>query len=62
MTLNLMTLVGYLVAVFTLGEEMVASKTIIISLIVMALYVFNKYETKQEESVTKGISLNVQEI
>ncbi|MCW8349248.1 DMT family transporter [Vibrio sp. ZSDZ65] len=54
MALNLMPLVGYLVAVLTLGEEMVLSKTIIVSLIVVALYIFTKYETKDtpEETIT----------
>ncbi|MGF1724340.1 DMT family transporter [Photobacterium nomapromontoriensis] len=59
MALNLMPLVGYLVAVFTLGEEMVLSKTIIVSLIVVALYVFTKYETKVP--VSKAPELNAQE-
>lgn len=48
MALNLMPLVGYLVAVLTLGEQMAMGKTIIVSLIVVALYVFTKYETKEE--------------
>ncbi|EOA8958838.1 EamA family transporter [Vibrio harveyi] len=48
MALNLMPLVGYLVAVLTLGEQMAMGKTIIVSLIVIALYVFTKYETKEE--------------
>ncbi|EHA1080651.1 DMT family transporter [Photobacterium damselae] len=57
MALNLMPLVGYVVAILTLGEEMHLSKTIIVSLIVVALYVFTKYETreteKQKSSATK---------
>ncbi|MGF1685112.1 DMT family transporter [Photobacterium japonica] len=47
MALNLMPLVGYVVAVMTLGEEMVLSKTIVVSLIVVALYIFTKFETKE---------------
>ncbi|PSU44250.1 EamA family transporter [Photobacterium frigidiphilum] len=49
MALNLMPLVGYLVAVMTLGEEMVLGKTIVVSLIVVALYVFTKFETKETD-------------
>ncbi|MFB1077739.1 DMT family transporter [Photobacterium damselae] len=49
MALNLMPLVGYVVAILTLGEEMHLSKTIIVSLIVVALYVFTKYETRETE-------------
>ncbi|MGF1874589.1 DMT family transporter [Photobacterium frigidiphilum] len=49
MALNLMPLVGYLVAVMTLGEEMVLGKTIVVSLIVVALYVFTKFETKDTD-------------
>ncbi len=49
MALNLMPLVGYVVAILTLGEEMNLSKTIIVSLIVVALYVFTKYETRETE-------------
>ncbi|MCD9515535.1 DMT family transporter [Photobacterium carnosum] len=45
MALNLMPLVGYVVAVLTLGEEMHLSKSIIVSIIVVALYVFTKFET-----------------
>ena len=48
MALNLMPLVGYVVAVLTLGEQMELSKTIIVSLIVVALYIFTKCETKPE--------------
>ncbi|EDL4059699.1 DMT family transporter [Salmonella enterica subsp. diarizonae serovar 38:[k]:z35:-] len=48
MTLNLMPLVSYVVAIFTLGEEMVLSKTIIVLLIVVALYVFTKYADAPE--------------
>ncbi|MDD1781833.1 DMT family transporter [Enterovibrio sp. ZSDZ35] len=47
MALNLMPLVGYVVAVMTLGEELVFSKTVIVSIIVVALYVFTKYEGKE---------------
>ena len=45
-----MPLVGYLVAVLTLGEQMALGKTIIVSLIVVALYLFTKFETKQEST------------
>ncbi|GAB2647905.1 DMT family transporter [Vibrio panuliri] len=60
MALNLMPLVGYLVAVLTLGEQMAMGKTIVVSLIVVALYVFTKYETKEEtqkepELATKNV-------
>lgn len=48
MALNLMPLVGYIVAVLTLGEQLHLSKTIIVSLIVVALYVFTKFEAKPE--------------
>ncbi|SKA69762.1 EamA-like transporter family protein [Enterovibrio nigricans DSM 22720] len=50
MALNLMPLVGYVVAVLTLGEELVFSKTVIVSIIVVALYVFTKYESKEPET------------
>jgi len=50
MALNLMPLVGYLVAVMTLGEQMVLGKTVVVSLIVVALYVFTKFETKETEN------------
>ncbi|KXF81052.1 DMT family transporter [Enterovibrio coralii] len=49
MALNLMPLVGYVVAVMTLGEELVFSKTVIVSIIVVALYVFTKYENKEPQ-------------
>ncbi len=55
MALNLMPLVGYLVAVLTLGEQMAMGKTIIVSLIVVALYVFTKYETKEEPKVEHSL-------
>lgn len=54
MALNLMPLVGYLVAVLTLGEQLSAGKTIIVSLIVVALYVFTKYESKEEQPTVKS--------
>lgn len=47
MALNLMPLVGYVVAVITLGEQMDFGKTIIVSIIVVALYVFTKYDTQK---------------
>jgi hypothetical protein len=53
-----MPLVGYLVAVLTLGEQMALGKTIIVSLIVVALYVFTKFETKQEEQTTERLPSN----
>ncbi|UJF17951.1 DMT family transporter [Vibrio sp. SS-MA-C1-2] len=53
MALNLMPLVGYVVAVATLGEELHFGKTIIVSLIVVALYVFTKYESKTETKEEK---------
>ncbi len=56
MALNLMPLVGYLVAVLTLGEQMALGKTLIVSAIVVALYVFTKYETKEPESVDETSS------
>lgn len=59
MALNLMPLVGYLVAVMTLGEQLAMGKTIIVSLIVVALYVFTKYETKDEPQAEE--KLKVQE-
>lgn len=49
MALNLMPLVGYLVAVVTLGEQMALGKTVIVSLIVVALYVFTKFETTETD-------------
>ncbi len=55
MALNLMPLVGYLVAVLTLGEQMAMGKTIIVSLIVVALYVFTKYETKEEPKAEQNL-------
>ncbi|PSW21379.1 EamA family transporter [Photobacterium sanctipauli] len=55
MALNLMPLVGYLVAVFTLGEQLAVGKTIIVSLIVVALYVFTKYETKEEPQAAEKL-------
>ena len=56
MALNLMPLVGYLVAVLTLGEQMAMGKTIVVSLIVVALYVFTKFETKQEEQSSENLA------
>ncbi len=56
MALNLMPLVGYLVAVVTLGEQMAMGKTIVVSLIVVALYVFTKFETKQEEQIAENLA------
>ncbi|WP_256261128.1 hypothetical protein [Shewanella sp. NIFS-20-20] len=43
-----MPLVGYVVAVMTLGEQMELSKTIIVTLIVIALYMFTRLETKAD--------------
>ncbi|WP_028023298.1 DMT family transporter [Enterovibrio calviensis] len=60
MMLNLMPMVGYLVAVLTLGEQMELSKTIIVSLIVVALYMFNKYESKKATSEDAHQELVVQ--
>lgn len=54
MALNLMPLVGYVVAVLTLGEEMHLSKTIIVSIIVVALYVFTKFETKTPQETIQN--------
>jgi len=51
-----MPLVGYLVAVVTLGEQMAMGKTIVVSLIVVALYVFTKFETKQEEQTAENLA------
>lgn len=50
MALNLMPLVGYMVAVVTLGEQLHLSKTIIVSLIVVALYVFTRFEAKPDSN------------
>ncbi|MFS8293737.1 DMT family transporter [Enterobacter hormaechei] len=47
MTLNLMPLVSYFLAIATLGEKMNLSKTIIVSLIVFALYIFTRFADKQ---------------
>ncbi|WEJ90376.1 MAG: DMT family transporter [Klebsiella huaxiensis] len=59
MTLNLMPLVSYVVAIFTLGEEMVLSKTIIVLLIVVALYVFTKYaDSKKEPTETNEVKVD----
>ncbi|WP_025820482.1 DMT family transporter [Shewanella marina] len=60
MALNLMPLVGYIVAVLTLGEEMMLSKTIIVSLIVVALYVFTRFETKASPDTVSDIKLTEQ--
>ena len=54
MTLNLMPLVSYVVAIFTLGEEMVLSKTIIVLLIVAALYVFTRYAGDRKKPAQTG--------
>jgi drug/metabolite transporter (DMT)-like permease len=46
MTLNLMPLVSYIFAVLTLGEQITLGNTVIVFVIVAALYAFTKYETK----------------
>ncbi len=60
MTLNLMPLVGYIVAVLALGEQMALGKTIVVTLIVVALYIFNKYESKEADKVESTQLLNPQ--
>ena len=61
MCLNLMPLVGYTVAVLTLGEQLDLGKTVIVSLIVVALYVFTKYETKDDTKDVDVRMINAQE-
>ncbi len=46
LALNLMPLVGYIVAVLTLGEQLSFYKTAIVLTIVAALYAFNAFESK----------------
>lgn len=51
MVLNLMPLVGYVVAVLTLGEEVHILKSIIIGIIVVSLYFFTKYANKEKNKL-----------
>ncbi len=51
LALNLMPLVGYIVAVMALGEELSFSKTVIVLAIVVALYIFNACESKSKSKV-----------
>lgn len=48
MALNLMPLVGYLVAVVTLGEQLHFYKTSIVLIIVVSLYIFTKFDLKSK--------------
>ena len=60
LSLNLMPLVGYIVAVLALGEELSFSKTAVVLTIVIALYVFNVYESKDKTvSINKSAKPNV---
>jgi len=63
MALNLMPLVGYVVAVMALGEEVSMVKTVSVLLIVVALYLFTRSAgSKQEASKksTKTVALSAE--
>ncbi|GHA49902.1 DMT family transporter [Photobacterium aphoticum] len=58
LSLNLMPLVGYVVAVVALGEDMSFFKTAIVTTIVVALYVFNAFDKKETQPTTQEKPVN----
>ena len=48
MILNIMPIVSYIFAIILLGEHFNTTKTIIVLTIVIALYLFTKFESKQK--------------
>ncbi|MCP3967558.1 MAG: DMT family transporter [Lentisphaerae bacterium] len=60
MALNLVPLVSYIFAVFTLGEPLLLGKTILILIIVTALYVFTKYGTNDCNKIKTSSELKLE--